>query len=119
MKFRETPKLWQQTALLYRRRTGRDSLGNETAVYDMEHADGAEEGSFQFPRGWNPTGKVASVGYRTELSGEEGGGVLEGFVRGDAEIRPFDRLKLGDQVWEVGAVHPWPQHRRLLLKRIQ
>ena len=119
MKFRETPKLWQQTALLYRRRTGQDSLGNETAVYGMEQSDGAVLGSFQFPQGWNPSGKVGSFGQRTELTGEEGGGVLEGFVREDTEVCPFDRLKLGDEVWEVRAIHPWPQHRRLLLRRIQ
>ncbi len=119
MKFREPPKLWQQTALIYRRRTEQDSLGNEKAVYDMTHSDGAAVGSFQFPRGWNPTGQVGSSGFRTELSGEEGGGVLEGFVRGDVELAPFDRLKLGDEVWEVRAIHPWPQHRRLLLGRIQ
>lgn len=119
MKFRETPKLWQQTVLLYRRRTGQDSLGNETAVYDMEHSDGTVVGNFQFPQGWNPSGKVGSFGQRTELTGEEGGGVLEGFLHGEEEVRPFDRLKLGDEVWEVRAVHPWPQHRRLLLRRIQ
>lgn len=119
MKLRDTPRLWQQTALIYRRRSGKDSLGNETAVYDMTCPDGAEVGSFQFPRGWNPTGQVGSAGYKTELAGEEGGGVLEGFVRGDAELGPFDRLKLGEEVWEVRAVHPWPQHRRILLRRIQ
>ncbi len=119
MKFRETPYLWQQTALRYRRRTGRDALGNETAVYDMAHSDGTVVGSFQFPQGWNPSGKVGSSGVQVGLDGEQGGGVLEGFVRSEVELALFDRLKLGEEVWEVRAIHPWPQHRRLLLHRIQ
>lgn len=63
MKLRETPAPWRQGFALYRRRTGADSLGNETACYQMDAPDltvpDGEGLAFQSPRSWNSGGRVS------------------------------------------------------------
>ena len=122
MKFRETPALWRRGFALYRRRTGADSLGNETAWYDMTTPDETVEAargiSFQSPRGWNSAGSVGQRGWRVTERGETSGGVLEGYLKDGPVISPFDRLKVEDELWEVRAVYRWPGHRQLLMERV-
>lgn len=123
MSLKETPALWRQGFKLYRRRTGEDSLGNETAFYDMTTPDETVQAgagiSFQAPRGWNSTGNVGKSGCRVEENGEVAGGVLEGCLKGDLVVNPFDRLEVEGQLWEVRAVHRWPGHRQLLMQRVR
>ena len=120
---RATPARWRRGFRLYRRRTGVDALGNETAVYDMEHPDlvrtDAEGIDFQPPRSWNPGGRLDSVGARTEAWGETAGGVLEGYVFDALEVAEFDRMAVDGVLYEVRRVLRWPGHRQLMLQRVQ
>ena len=124
MTLKETPGEWRWGFKLYRRKTGQDSLGNETAVYDMDAPDEvvpAEKGmDFQRPRSWNTAGSLTS-GARVEPWGEATGGVLEGFLhtRTDLDIREFDRVEVEGTLCEVKSVHHWPSHRKLMLQRIR
>lgn len=123
MKPIETPIPWRQGFVLYRRRTGTDSLGNETAVYDMDAPDAEfsdQQGlDFQRPRGWNSSGSLGKAGSRVEERGEVPGGVLEAYLIGGPEIAPFDRLEAAGELWEVRDIHRWPAHRELLLQRVK
>lgn len=123
MSLKETPAAWRQGFKLYRRRAGTDSLGNETALYDMTapdaEAEAAEGICVQYPRGWNSSGSVGKTGSRVEERGEVPGGVLEGWVKGELVIAPFDRLEVDGGLWEVRAVHRWPGHRQLLMQRVR
>ncbi len=123
MTVRDTPTAWRQGFSLYRRRQGTDSLGNETAWYDMDAPDAvisAEEGlDFQYPRAWNTSGHVGTAGASVAEMGETSGGVLEGYLKGELELAAFDRLEVDGALWEVRAIRRWPEHRELLLQRIK
>ena len=122
MTLKDTPTPWRRGFRLYRRRKGTDSLGNETSYYpeepDLEVAD-ADGIDFQSPQSWNSAGKVGSTGHRVEQTGEVVGGVLEGYLRAQPVINPYDRLELEGEVWEVRATRRWPGHRQLLLQRVR
>lgn len=124
MRLRETPAAWRRGFRLFRRRTGRDSLGNETACYDMDAPDAEFECGdgldFQSPKGWNSAGRIGSAGAGVEESGEiSGGGVLEGYLRPGIEAAPFDRLEVDGALYEVRSIHRWPGHQKLLLQRLK
>lgn len=120
MTLKETPAAWRRGFRLYRRRTGTDSLGNETAVYDMDVPDEAvpaERGmDFQRPKSWNTAGSVTS-GARVEPWGELTGGILEGYLRTELDIKEFDRLEVEGTLYEVKSLHRWPGHCKLMLQR--
>ncbi len=122
MKLRETPSPWRRGFKLYRRRTGTDSLGNETACYQMDAPDltvaDGEGLAFQSPRSWNSGGTV-SAGVELEAGGEVPRGILECCLRSELEISPFDRLETAGELWEVRSVQHWPSHRRLVLQRVR
>lgn len=121
MTLRDTPKGWRRGFSLYRRATGQDSLGNETALYGetpdlvVEAEDGL---AFQNPRSWNSGGKVGAAVEVTE-NGEVPSGILECCLRSDLEIAAFDRLDIGGELWEVRSIQHWPSHRRLVLQRVR
>lgn len=122
MKLRETPAPWRQGFALYRRRTGADSLGNETACYQMDAPDltvpDGEGLAFQSPRSWNSGGRV-SGGAALEINGEVPSGILECCLRSELEIAPFDRLETAGELWEVRSIQHWPSHRGLVLQRVR
>lgn len=122
MTLRETPVPWRRGFKLYRRKTGQDSLGNETAFYEMDAPDLAAEDqdglAFQSPRSWNSGGRVGAGAEVTE-NGEVPNGILECCLRGGLEIAPFDRLEVAGELWEVRSVQRWPSHRRLVLQRVR
>ena len=121
MILRDTPKGWRRGFSLYRRATGQDSLGNETALYGetpdlvVEAEDGL---AFQNPRSWNSGGKVGAAVEVTE-NGEVPSGILECCLRSELEIAPFDRLETAGELWEVRSIQHWPSHRRLVLQRVR
>ena len=124
MKRRETPPAWRRGFALYRRRTGRDALGNETAFYSMEAPDetvSAPDGvDFQHAKSWNTSGRLGSAGAGVEEIGEvPGGGVLEGYLKSALAVSPFDRLEIDGALYEVRSVQRWPGHRKLLLQRVK
>lgn len=120
-----TPALWRQGYTLHRRRSGTDSLGDETAYYDMELpdltvADGAEEGiCFQPRRSWISSGTLDSAGATVAEYGQRSNGVLEGVLYAGVELAPFDRLVIGGELYELRTVQHWPRHRYLLLQRVK
>lgn len=122
MTLRDTPTAWRRGFKLYRRRTGTDSLGNETAYYDavpdLEVAD-SDGIDFQSPQSWNPSGNVGKTGHRVDFAGEAVGGVLEGYLRAQPVIDPYDRLEINGSMWEVRSTRRWPGHRQLLLQRVR
>ena len=119
----ETPARWRRGFRLYRRRTGADALGNETAVYDLAHPDlvrdAADGIDLQPPRSWNSSGTLGSTGARVEPWGETAGGVLEGYVFDALEVAEFDRLAVDGALYEVRRVLNWPSHRQLLIQRVK
>lgn len=121
MTLRDTPKGWRRGFRLYRRTTGADSLGNETAVYAQtpDLVVEAEDGlAFQSPRSWNSGGKVGTA-VKVADNGEVPNGILECCLRGDLEISTFDRLEIDGELWEVRSVQHWPSHRKLVLQRVR
>lgn len=122
MKWRDTPLAWRRGFGLYRRTTGTDSLGNETAVYSQQGPDlvvEAENGlAFQNPRSWNSGGRVGAAVEVAE-NGEVPNGILECCLRSDLEISAFDRLEIDGELWEVRSIQHWPNHRRLVLQRVR
>ncbi|MBR1780544.1 MAG: hypothetical protein IJ751_03975 [Oscillospiraceae bacterium] len=113
-----TPARWTRPFALYRRRTGLDSLGNETARYDMSAPDATGEMDFQQPKSWNTAGRVGSGGAQVDETGERSGGILEGYLRSALAVAAFDRLQLDGALYEVRAIHIWPSHRKLMLQRV-
>lgn len=122
MRLRDTPRDWRRGFALYRRTTGTDSLGNETAVYSRQGPDlvvEAQDGlAFQSPRSWNSGGKVGTA-VTVEDNGEVPNGILECCLRSDLEISPFDRLEIDGELWEVRSIQHWPSHRKLILQRVR
>ena len=121
MTLRDTPKSWRRGFSLYRRATGQDSLGNETALYGETPdlvVEAEDSLAFQNPRSWNSGGKVGAAVEVTE-NGEVPSGILECCLRSDLEIAAFDRLDIGGELWEVRSIQHWPSHRRLVLQRVR
>lgn len=122
MTLKNTPQSWKRGFQLYRRRVKWDSLGNESVSYPdepdlvVEAQDGI---CFQSPRGWNASGNVGKNGWQVFIDGEHSGGVLEGFLKAEPVLNPFDRLDIDGTLWEVRATHRWPGHRQVLLQRVR
>ncbi len=120
---RETPLCWRRGFSLYRRRLEQDAYGEEKAVYpetpDVTAEDGTEEGiCFQYVQAWQSSGRLTS-GWKSGEQGEQPSGVLEGRLFSDLEIAPFDRLRIGEGLYEVRSVQQWPGHRKLLAQQIE
>ena len=120
---RLTPERWRKGFALHRRRLVEDELGEQQAVYDMEHPDfTAQDGSeqavcWQSVQSWQNSGRLTS-GWRHRNQGDVPSGVLEGRLRYALEVSPFDRIVLENGVYEVRSVQLWPSHRKLLLQQI-
>lgn len=120
---RGTPLMWRRGFSLYRRRLEQDAYGEEKAVYpdtpDFEAEDGTEDGiCFQYVQSWQNSGRLTS-GWKPGEQGEIPAGVLEGRLFSDLEITPFDRLRIGEGLYEVRSIQQWPGHRKLLAQQIE
>lgn len=118
-----TPKAWRKGFALCRRRLEQDALGEEKAVYDLEHPDftvedGGEEAiCWQTVRSWQSGGQMSSGLHRTER-GELHVEILQGVCRTALEVNPGDRFVIGDKVYELRQVQQWTGHRLFLLEQV-
>lgn len=120
---RETPLAWRRGFALYRRRLETDALGEQRAVYPEEPDYTAEDGTaegicFQYIQSWQNSGRLTS-GWMPREQGEMPVGILEGRLFSDLAIAPFDRLRVGDALYEVRSVQRWQNHRKLLAQQIE
>jgi hypothetical protein len=120
---REPPLHWRTGFSLYRRRLVKDSSGETEAVYDMEHPDFTAQDCtqqgvcWQSVQSWQSSGRITS-GWKPGRQGEAVSGVVEGRLFYPLQVRPFDRIAINGQLYEVRSVQRWPGHRKLLLQQI-
>lgn len=118
-----TPKAWRKGFALCRRRLEQDALGEEKAVYDLEHPDftveDGQEGAicWQTVRSWQSGGQISSGLHRLE-PGERDVEILQGVCRTDLEVTPGDRFVIGGRVYELRQVQKWIEHRLFLLEQV-
>ena len=120
----ECPQELRKGFRLYRRREGRDSLGDPISVYDYTQPDltvedGAPEGiCWQSVRTWQSSRNLSS-GVRQEPYGPQETGIVQGVLYGTLEVSVRDRFQLESGWYELRAIQYWPRHRLLQLQKIR
>lgn len=110
----QTPLNWRRAWQLHRSVAKTDSRGDPIRTYDMTHPDYVGQDGETSGVCW----QIGSDDSSVEHYGEQQMATAFFVLYGDLVIAEFDRCVFGGRLWEVAAVTPWLNHRRVELKEV-
>ena len=108
---------------VHRRRLVSDAYGEQAAVFDMEHPDVVVQAGSADAVCWQRAGqnrargKMQSGAVQAE-QGERSQEILQGALFSDLALEPWDRLVIGEGVYEVREIQQWPSYRMIFVQRV-